>query len=483
MEFEVFHPGLLGRTDVIAVDMIHYAGLWGPSFSHHPPNNNHPRYAADTSTEGVLRFLLERWETDGNVELGDLQEHTVTTHHFDSDALQPVWAFLNPVEALSQRDLLTRVARCGDFFIYLDDQSAKLNFIVEELHSRLRESGARGGRIVDNALSQACFDRLLPRWSDLLDDASPEESLWDQPMRLLERDLGYLSAPGRITELWDCHTTLVETEHDPDAYALNTLCRNDLLFIWRTDSRERRIDVRPAIGWYILPSMPHQPRYNLERLCIALNHAEGSETPAWKYLPGPKSIRSPESSLTQQQITGLLANWISSSPETEVPHPYRTDVQRVLRNLDRHVAFTSNRRFASAAELRFAPESPYEGLHLLGNPGAIEAGFVRSEGKSPLSFAVSDDFYWNRRILQPLELEISYRAAGDGRLWLEYDAWGGANLATGPVDLADDGGEATCVFKLDDARFGNNQEGGADFRIMRDPGTTISLTVVRLRKK
>ena len=59
MKFEVFHRGLLGRPDIIAVDMIHYSGLWGLCFSHHPPHNNHPRYAADTTTAGVLRFLEE----------------------------------------------------------------------------------------------------------------------------------------------------------------------------------------------------------------------------------------------------------------------------------------------------------------------------------------------------------------------------------------------------------------------------------------
>ena len=44
MRFEVFHHGLLGRHDIIAVDMIHYSGLWGMCFSQHLPNNNHPRW-------------------------------------------------------------------------------------------------------------------------------------------------------------------------------------------------------------------------------------------------------------------------------------------------------------------------------------------------------------------------------------------------------------------------------------------------------
>jgi hypothetical protein len=117
MHFEVFHHGLLGRHDIVAVDMIHYPGLWGLCFSHHLPNNNHPCYAADTTTEGLLRFLT-------TASLAPLETFTITTHHFDADALLPVWALLNPEVAIEWRELLERVARCGDFFIYTDDTSA-----------------------------------------------------------------------------------------------------------------------------------------------------------------------------------------------------------------------------------------------------------------------------------------------------------------------------------------------------------------------
>ena len=94
MRFEVFHRGLLGRHDVIAVDMIHYPGLWGLCFSHHLPHNNAPRYAADTSTAGTLRFLEDAISGKGEIPLSSLEGHTITTHHFDADALLPVWAMV-----------------------------------------------------------------------------------------------------------------------------------------------------------------------------------------------------------------------------------------------------------------------------------------------------------------------------------------------------------------------------------------------------
>src|SRR5579871_271479 len=163
MRFEVFHPGLLGRPDVIAVDMIHYPGLWGLCFSHHPPNNNHPRYGADTTTAGVLRFLEAAQEGRDGLSLANLADYIVTTHHVDADAVLPVWALLHPEAALARRDLLERIARCGDFFLYLDEQSARINAVIEGVHWRLRGAGRAGDRLVEDGLTRACFEWLLPR--------------------------------------------------------------------------------------------------------------------------------------------------------------------------------------------------------------------------------------------------------------------------------------------------------------------------------
>src|SRR5262245_65620055 len=107
MRFEVFHFGLLGRHDIVAVDMIHYTGLWGVCFSHHNPNNNHPRDAADTTTEGVLRFLAAE-------ELSPLANYTITTHHLGADPLPPGLSLLHPRAARDPRTPLGRAARGGD---------------------------------------------------------------------------------------------------------------------------------------------------------------------------------------------------------------------------------------------------------------------------------------------------------------------------------------------------------------------------------
>jgi hypothetical protein len=481
MRFEVFHHGLLGRHDIVAVDMIHYPGLWGLCFSHHLPNNNHPRYAADTTTEGVLRFLATE-------SIAPLERYTATTHHFDADALLPVWALLNPQAAIERRDLLERVARCGDFFIYTDDTSARLNFILESYHQQLRAAGARGERLIDEALTRGCFDWFLPRWSEYLEQPTLGEALWRQPMRELEADLDYLATSSHLTELWDQHTSLIEADHALDAHALNSACRNDLLLVWRVDSPKRSIDVRPALGWYDITSMPHRPRYDLAALAESLNQAEQTHghAPSWRHIPGPAWLRTPNSALSQAELLEVVKGWIDAAPEERVPSAYRADLRACLRNWPRHAIFTSHQRFADADALRYAPETPYDGIYpvagrrlmitAFGEDLTGEMTLLPTPPDAPLLFGVSDDFYWNRRDPRPLDLRVT--CAGHGSYHVEYDHWENPFQPLAAVRL-DNGAEQTANFRLDRARLGNSQDGG-DFRIVPAPGTRLEIRAISL---
>jgi len=484
MRFEVFHHGLLGRHDIVAVDMIHYPGLWGLCFSHHLPNNNHPRYAADTTTEGLLRFLTSE-------SVARLEDYTITTHHFDADALLPVWALLNPAAAIERRELLEHVARCGDFFIYTDDASARLNFILETYHQQLRDSGARGERLIDDALTRACFEWFLPRWGAYLDEPELGEALWRQPMQELLDDIEYLAAPGRLTELWDHHTSLVEADHAIDAHALNTACRNDLLLVWRVDSPRRRIDVRPALGWYDITSMPHRPRYDLAALAESLNQAERmlGHAPGWRHDPGPAWLRAPSSALSQAQLLELIKRWVDAAPEEQVPAAYRADLREQFQHLPRHPIFTSHQRFAGIDRLRYAPAAPYGGIYPVagrellvrsfGNDVTGEATLLPAPPDAPMIFGVGDDWYWNRREARPLELDVTYADRAAGSFQIEYDAWDDPFRQLARVALSGDGAEHTVSFQLDHARLGNSQDGG-DFRIVPAPGSRLEIRAISL---
>lgn len=487
MHFEVFHHGLLGRHDIIAADMIHYSGLWGVCFSHHHPNNNHPRYAADTSTEVVLRFLATE-------DARPFENYTVTTHHVDADAVLPVWSLLHPEAALKHRDLFVRTARAGDFFTYIDDESAKLNFIVEALFQRMRAGGDRGDRVIDDNLTQRCFDWMLPRWGGLLDNPDDGADLWQPPMRELFADLEYLNVPGRVTELWDRHTSLVETDHVPDAHALNTACRNDLLLVWRTDGAPPTIDVRPAIAWYAIQSMPHYPHYDLADLANRLNAAEeaAGHAPNWQHNPGPVNLRVESSALSQATLLDTIKQWLDATSAEHIPTAYRADVREVFCHLPRHAIYTSHQRFTEAEEICFRPGAHYEGLHLARHIGIeleplrIDPSFegmpsAHASHLNAFQFAVSDDFYWNQREPQPLELRFTYQDRGPGSLHVEYETWQNPFQPTAPIELHGDGELHTATLRLDDARFGNGQDWG-DLRLAWSPGTQLGVTEVALRK-
>jgi hypothetical protein len=483
MRFEVFHPGLLGRPDIIAVDMIHHPGLWGLCFSHHPPNNNHPRYAADTTTEGVLRFLECAQEGRDGVRLSDIADYTVTTHHLDADSVLPVWALLNPEAALARRDLLTRVARSGDFFLYLDKTSARINATIEGLHWRLRGKGRPGERLIEDNLTRACFDWLLPRMESLLDDPTPYREYWEAPLNAQQQDRDYLQESNRITELWDSHLSHVVTDHDPEVAALNTLCRNDLLLIWRTDSQERRLEVRPAIAWYELTSLPHRPCYDLASLADSLNIAEDAH--AWSHQPGPSTLQATRSNLSQEKVHDVIHAWLQLQPERNLPAVYRADTAQVFRFHSQHHTFDCQRRFADAAELRYRPGAPYEGLYPLDMTAHRQTNKTLwiTGGKTPVSFAVADSFYWNRTRPEPLELEITCEDLAVGKLGIEYDTWETPLQPTPSVTLCNDGQIKTARFLLPDARLGATQPQGADFRLTRSPGTRLALKEIVLCKQ
>jgi hypothetical protein len=98
-----------------------------------------------------------------------------------------------------------------------------------------------------------------------------------------------------------------------------------------------------------------------------------------------------------------------------------------------------------------------------------------------LQLAVSDDFYWNRRRPEPLELLVTYEDRGAGSLWIEYDAWNDPFRPTPPINLTGEGATRTATFSLPDARLGNSQDWG-DLRLVCTAGAQLALKELVLRR-
>ena len=74
-------------------------------------------------------------------------------------------------------------------------------------------------------------------------------------------------------------------------------------------------------------------------------------------------------------------------------------------------------------------------------------------------------------------VEVVYQDVGTGNLNVQYDATDAAYKAANPVSLQNSGEWRTARFYLDDAFFGNRQNGGSDFRIT---GNNIPIDQVRV---
>jgi len=158
-------------------------------------------------------------------------------------------------------------------------------------------------------------------------------------------------------------------------------------------------------------------------------------------------------------------------------------------------------RYSSSAgasyHLKFNP--PSEGLAPVAAPGAafetvtladekiLMSKPVEGVARRVLAFAVDDSYALYER--REYEVQVQILDTGPGSLVLEYDAAspgkGGTDRtrrAAEPFYFTNSGGWATATFRLPEAAFANRQEGGSDFRLVREKGG-ISIRWIQLRAK
>ena len=96
-------------------------------------------------------------------------------------------------------------------------------------------------------------------------------------------------------------------------------------------------------------------------------------------------------------------------------------------------------------------------------------------GSGYLYFKMVDPFYYNNH--EPVEVMVEYFDSGSGSFHLEYDSHDrsamldGAYKTTDPVGFKGTEKWVKHTFVIEDARFINRQNGGADFRLAIDEGT------------
>lgn len=99
-----------------------------------------------------------------------------------------------------------------------------------------------------------------------------------------------------------------------------------------------------------------------------------------------------------------------------------------------------------------------------------------------LYFQVQDSFLANEIDGRDVTIEVEYLDDALGQFSLQYDSTTANYHAADAADLTNSGRWRTHRFQLPDARFGNNQTGGADFRLERTGGN-LSVRRVRVIKE
>lgn len=296
------------------------------TLSHWPKSGTPAHLKRDTSAEIVFAYL--------DSPASHVQAEIVSNNHFDEDGLVGIYVLLEPSAAEEHRDLLTDVARAGDFGTYRRREAARIAFALSayadpEASPLPREIFA----MPYPQMAAELYRRLLRVLPDLLTGLSDFEPLWgaeDERLALSEEslekgeitieerpglDLAVVRIPenlpaGRIHRF----TQIRLAECHPMALHNRTHCSRMLLVRGRGAEFQYRYE-----SWVQLASRRVPLRVDLSSLAEELNEMEGVEG-RWVF-DGVEQITprlhregSPASSIPPEVIQERLECHLSTGP-------------------------------------------------------------------------------------------------------------------------------------------------------------------------
>src|SRR5438132_4859572 len=242
------------------------------TLSHWPKSGTPAELKGDTSTDIVFKYLdSPRFHVHADA---------VSNNHFDEDGLVGIFAIVDPSRAEPHRDLLTDIARAGDFGIFLRRQAARIAFTLAAYASP--ESSPLPKAIFElpySDLSSELYVRLLDLLPQLLTHPDEYRPFWEAEDARLAVSEKLVDA-GRITieERPEVDLAVVRIPEDlagachPFALHNRTPCTRLLLVQGQRVELQYRYE-----GWVQLASRKPGPRVDLSSLATELNHKEETE--------------------------------------------------------------------------------------------------------------------------------------------------------------------------------------------------------------
>jgi hypothetical protein len=120
----------------------------------------------------------------------------VSNDHLDVDGFVSVYVLTHPEEAQARRDLLVEVAAAGDFAARCSDRAANVAFAIGSLRGAPQPADD--------------YERLLPQFTELVDDIDARPGLWrDERATLEHAERALDTGQVRIEEIPDSELAIV----------------------------------------------------------------------------------------------------------------------------------------------------------------------------------------------------------------------------------------------------------------------------------
>jgi hypothetical protein len=314
--------------------------------SHWPGIGSPARFAADLSAEMAFAYL----------DAFDLHPgaSVVSNNHFDQDGLVSVFAMTRPEEGSARRELLTEVARAGDFAVTSSRDAARISMTISAFadpdRSPLRPSSptpAPGESELESELNYGewvalLHAELLPLLTELCDHPERYADLWaeeDASLTETEKALGRSSIIiEEVPELDLAVVTMPDTDQlhlggghrfggdwvaGAHPLALHNATDRGALLVFDGERPELRYRYE---SWVQFRSRAIRPRVDLVPLAERLNDEEPAGEVSWRAsavssLTPTLALRDGcESTLDQDRVRTLVEQHLRQSPPAWDPY-------------------------------------------------------------------------------------------------------------------------------------------------------------------
>lgn len=197
--------------------------------------------------------------------------------------------------------------------------------------------------------------------------------------------------------------------------------------------------------------------------------------------------------VTPGMITSIIDGLRREFPQAKVEV---TDLRDYFRLLHRQLSQPLKSPYREAEEVSARLDAS-RGLRVVPSAGGYfqietvqgeKAWVVRQQQHGLFLCIEVDDAFAQNAAHQPLEIEVTYLDQGDGTLQLQYDSLDPAAPLDGAyknarplLEMKNSGEWRTATVRVDDARIGNRQNDGTDFRLFKVQNDQLAIRRVTLR--